>query len=66
MADFVNIRFSDEGKGVMLNLDAIESVDLDSRHVYTVGSPRPYVIKDEKSWEKIIDYVRRRTIERLF
>ena len=66
MANFVKVRFKDEGNGTMFNLDAIESVNLDSRRVYTIGATHPYVINDDKSWEKIIDHVRRHTSERHF
>ena len=66
MAHFVKIRLSGEGNGTMFNLDAIESVNLDFRSVYTIGSTNPYVINDDESWDKIIDYVRRSTSERHF
>ena len=67
MALFVKIYSNDDDyDGIMFNLEAIESVGLNSRRVFTTGSSVPYVIKNDESWKKILEYVRRNTTEQHF
>lgn len=67
MANFVKIYSNDDDyDGIMFNLEAIESVSLKMHRVFTIGSDRPYIIKHDKSWDKIVDYIRRSTAETHF
>ena len=56
MAKFVRIKVGDENLPYLFNLEAIESVDLQNKRVYTVGANQPYHIYDQASWEKILKY----------
>lgn len=57
MAKFVRIKVGNDNLPYLFNLDAIESVDLQNKRVYTVGANQPYHIYDQASWEKILKYV---------
>lgn len=56
MAKFVRIKVGDANLPYLFNLEAIESVDLQNKRVYTVGVDQPYHICDQASWEKILKY----------
>lgn len=56
MAKFVRIKVGEENLPYLFNLEAIESVDLQNKRVYTVGANQPYHIYDQASWEKILKY----------
>lgn len=56
MAKFVRIKVGEENLPYLFNLEAIESVDLQNKRVYTIGVDQPYHIYDQASWEKILKY----------
>lgn len=56
MAKFVRIKVGEENLPYLFNLEAVESVDLQNKRVYTVGANQPYHIYDQASWEKILKY----------
>lgn len=56
MAKFVRIKVGNENLPYLFNLEAIESVDLQNKRVYTIGVDQPYHIYDQASWEKILKY----------
>lgn len=56
MAKFVRINVGKDNLPYLFNLEAIESVDLQNKRVYTVGANQPYHIYDQASWEKILKY----------
>ena len=56
MAKFVRIKVGEENLPYLFDLEAIESVDLRNKRVYTVGAHQPYHIYDQASWEKILQY----------
>ena len=56
MAKFVRIKVGNDNLPYLFNLEAIESVDLQNKRVYTVGVDQPYHIYDQASWEKILKY----------
>lgn len=56
MAKFVRIKVGEENLPYLFDLEAIESVDLRNKRVYTVGAHHPYHIYDQASWEKILQY----------
>lgn len=56
MAKFVRIKVGEANLPYLFNLEAIESVDLQNKRVYTVGADQPYHIYDQASWEKILKY----------
>ena len=56
MAKFVRIKVGEENLPYLFDLEAIESVDLRNKRVYTVGANQPYHIYDQASWEKILKY----------
>jgi hypothetical protein len=56
MAKFVRIKVGEENLPYLFDLDAIESVDLQNKRVYTIGVDQPYHIYDQASWEKILKY----------
>lgn len=56
MAKFVRIKVGEENLPYLFNLEAIESVDLCNKRVYTVGANLSYHIYDQSSWEKILKY----------
>lgn len=56
MAKFVRIKVGNDNLPYLFNLEAIESVDLQNKRVYTVGAHQPYHIYDQSSWDKIILY----------
>lgn len=56
MAKFVRIKVGEENLPYLFDLEAIESVDLQNKRVYTVGANQPYHIYDQSSWEKILKY----------
>lgn len=56
MAKFVRIKVGNDNLPYLFNLEAIESVDLQNKRVYTIGVDQPYHIYDQASWEKILQY----------
>jgi hypothetical protein len=56
MAKFVRIKVGKDNLPYLFNLEAIESVDLQNKRVYTIGVDQPYHIYDQASWEKILKY----------
>ena len=54
MAKFVRIKVGEANLPYLFNLEAIESVDMQNKRVYTVGVDQPYHICDQASWEKIL------------
>lgn len=56
MAKFVRIKVGKDNLSYLFNLEAIESVDLQNKRVYTIGVDQPYHIYDQASWEKILKY----------
>lgn len=56
MAKFVRIKVGNDNLPYLFNLEAIESVDLQNKRVYTIGVDQPYHIYDQASWEKILKY----------
>lgn len=56
MAKFVRIKVGEANLPYLFNLEAIESVDLRNKRVYTVGADQSYHIYDQSSWEKILQY----------
>ena len=56
MPKFVRIKVGEENLPYLFNLEAIESVDMQNKRVYTVGADQPYHICDQASWEKILKY----------
>lgn len=56
MAKFVRIKVGNDNLPYLFNLEAIESVDLQNKRVYTIGIDQPYHIYDQASWEKILKY----------
>lgn len=56
MAKFVRIKVGEENLPYLFDLEAIESVDLQNKRVYTIGVDQPYHIYDQASWEKILKY----------
>ena len=57
MANFAKIKVGEEGLEYFFNLDAIESVDLKNKRVYTIGADEAYHIYDEDVWRRILHYV---------
>lgn len=57
MANFVKIKVGMEGADYFFNLDAIESVDLKNKRVYTIGADQSYHIYDDDAWRGILHYV---------
>lgn len=56
MAKFVRIKVGNDNLPYLFNLEAIESVDLQNKRVYTIGVDQPYHIYDQASREKILKY----------
>ena len=57
MANFAKIKVGNDSLDYFFNLDAIESVDIKNKRVYTVGADQPYHIYDEDTWRGILHYI---------
>lgn len=57
MANFTKILVGKDKYPYMLNLDSIESLDLQNRRVYTIGSSDAYSIHDDDSWRSLLHWV---------
>lgn len=58
MANFAKILVGEKKFPYLLNLDSIESLDLEHRRVYTIGSSDAYSIYDDDSWRALLHWVK--------
>ena len=58
MATFVKARCGgDDVFAYAINMEKVESVDMTNRRVWMVACSKPFHVKDDDAWERIMAYI---------